>query len=71
MAKTSFTRSSFLILPLVENTLVSIRLKEVQPIVNSVDPFLPRLKMPVFVYLLVCLFVHACRPVAGGRNECL
>lgn len=64
--------------PNVENTLVSIRLKEVLPmlhlslpIVNSVDPFLLRVKMPVFVYLLVSLFVHACQPRSSERNECL
>lgn len=64
--------------PHVENTLVSIRLKEVLPIlhlslpiVNSVDPFLLRVKMPVFVYLLVSLFVHACQPRSRERNECL
>lgn len=54
------TLSSFLPPPLVENTPVSIRLKEVLlmlhlslPIVNSVDPFPLPVKMAAFVYLLV------------------
>lgn len=54
------TLSSFLPPLLVENTPVSIRLKEVLlmlhlslPIVNSVDPFPLPVKMAAFVYLLV------------------
>lgn len=69
------TLSSFLPPPLVENTPVSIRLKEVLlmlhlslPIVNSVDPFPLRVKMAVFVYLLVSPLFFLCTPagqVAG------
>lgn len=40
-------------------------------IVNSVDPFLLRVRMPKFVYLLFSLFVHACQPCSRERNECL
>lgn len=73
-----FAGRALLVSFLVEITPVSAQLKEVQlmlhlsvPIVNSVDslPLLP--KMPVFVYLLFCLFVCACKTVAGKRNECL
>lgn len=74
------TLSSLLPPPLVENTPVSIRLKEVLlmlhlslPIVNSVDPSRSEWRRP---RLFICLFpffffVHTCRPGCRERNECL